>query len=82
MIDFSRRELVELNGKIYEIGPLFEFVHSIEHLSGEGFYSEARRAVDQFSQEVRRDKGKYSLLIESLHKGIDKSQKVLEEIAQ
>jgi len=82
MIDFSRRELVELNGKIYEMGPLFDFVHSIEHLSGEGFYSEARRAVDQFLQEVGDDQEQYLPLAKLLREGIDESQKVLEEIAQ
>ena len=82
MIDFSRRDLFELNGAICEMGPLFEVAYSVEWLSRNGSYLAAHQVVDQFLQEVGDDQEQYLPLAKLLRERIDESQKVLEEIAQ
>ena len=80
MIDFSERELFELDGVICEMGPLFEVVYSVVYHSRNGAYLEANRVIDQFSQEVRDNLEQYLPLIESLRKEINEFQESQQRI--
>ena len=87
MKDFSERKLFELKSAgsptICEMGALFEVVYAVEHYSRNGFYPEAHRVVDQFSQEVQsRNLKQYFPLVESLREEINELQESQQRILE